>query len=99
MCLYFSYRENIANLRALMTDQPQSALQRAVWWTEHVLRHGGARHLRSPAANMGWADYLELELVMYILFVFICLLAICIALVYILIKFLRSKIKHKIKVN
>ena len=48
----------------MMRDQPEPPLQRAVWWTEHVLRHGGARHLRAPAANMSWAQYLELELVL-----------------------------------
>ncbi|KPJ13397.1 Ecdysteroid UDP-glucosyltransferase [Papilio machaon] len=58
-----SYRENIVRLRSIMQDQPQSPLDRAVWWTEHVLRHGGARHLRGPAANISWAQYLELELV------------------------------------
>ncbi|KOB73230.1 UDP-glycosyltransferase UGT33D8 [Operophtera brumata] len=45
-----------------MRDQPQSALERAVWWTEHVLRHGGGRHLRARAANMSWAEYLDVEL-------------------------------------
>nr|AEW43117.1 UDP-glycosyltransferase UGT33F3 [Helicoverpa armigera] len=62
-----SYRENVAKLRTLMYDQPMTPLERAVWWTEHVLRHGGARHLRSPAANMSWAEYLELELVLTVL--------------------------------
>ncbi|KAL0810801.1 hypothetical protein ABMA28_010117 [Loxostege sticticalis] len=60
-----SYRENVARLRQLMLDQPQSPLERAVWWTEYVIRHSGARHLRAPAANMPWHQYLELELVTY----------------------------------
>ncbi|KAI5633115.1 UDP-glucoronosyl and UDP-glucosyl transferase domain-containing protein [Phthorimaea operculella] len=62
------YRKNIQKLGALMRDEPMSGLQRAVWWTEHVLRHGGARHLRAPAANISWAQYLELELVHQIVF-------------------------------
>ncbi|CAH2058060.1 unnamed protein product, partial [Iphiclides podalirius] len=60
-----SYRKNVARLRGIMMDQPQSPLERAVWWTEHVLRHGGARHLRPPTANMSWADYLEWKLVCF----------------------------------
>ncbi|CAH2230243.1 jg19997 [Pararge aegeria aegeria] len=35
-----SYRENIRRLRILMRDEPQTPLERAVWWTEYVLRHG-----------------------------------------------------------
>ncbi|XP_068623988.1 UDP-glycosyltransferase UGT5-like [Battus philenor] len=58
-----SYRDNIIKLRNVMHDQPQSPLDRAVWWTEYVLRHGGASHLRSPSASISWAEYLELELV------------------------------------
>ncbi|XP_052752726.1 UDP-glucuronosyltransferase 2A3-like [Galleria mellonella] len=32
-----SYRHNIGNLRKWLSDQPQPSLERAVWWTEHVL--------------------------------------------------------------
>ncbi|XP_026736026.1 UDP-glucuronosyltransferase 2B31-like [Trichoplusia ni] len=62
-----SYRQNIVRLRSLMRDEVQTPLERAVWWTEYVLRHGGAKHLRSPAANISWAEYLELELVLTLL--------------------------------
>ncbi|XP_022837179.1 UDP-glucuronosyltransferase 2B20-like [Spodoptera litura] len=71
-----SYRKNIEKLRNVMRDQPQSPLERAIWWTEHVLRHGGARHLRGPAANMSWADYLELELVFTLLLGLLAVIAI-----------------------
>ncbi|XP_052752720.1 UDP-glucosyltransferase 2-like isoform X2 [Galleria mellonella] len=62
-----SYRQNVERLRTVMSDQPQSALERAVWWTEYVLRHKGAKHLRSPAANISWGEFLEIELVTYLL--------------------------------
>ncbi|XP_026735895.1 uncharacterized protein LOC113499579 [Trichoplusia ni] len=62
-----SYRQNIVKLRGLLRDEVQTPLERAVWWTEYVLRHGGAKHLRSPAANISWAEYLELELVLTLL--------------------------------
>ncbi|XP_072946230.1 UDP-glucosyltransferase 2-like [Epargyreus clarus] len=47
-----SYRNNVIRLRSIMYDKPQTSLERAIWWTEHVLRHGGAKHLRAPAADM-----------------------------------------------
>ncbi|XP_013141486.1 PREDICTED: UDP-glucuronosyltransferase 2B14-like isoform X3 [Papilio polytes] len=62
-----SYRNNIIRLRSLMQDQPQKPLERAIWWLEYVLRHGGAKHLRSPAANISWSEYLELELLSLVL--------------------------------
>nr|XP_049705877.1 UDP-glycosyltransferase UGT5 isoform X4 [Helicoverpa armigera] len=69
-----SYRRNVEKLRSIVNDQPMTSLERGVWWTEHVLRHGGARHLRSPAANMSWAEYLELELVFTVLFFLLLIL-------------------------
>ncbi|XP_046972442.1 UDP-glucosyltransferase 2-like [Vanessa cardui] len=60
-----SYRNNIIELRSISRDQPYTPLQRAVWWTEYVLRHGG-EHLRSAAAGMHWAEYYELDLVVII---------------------------------
>ncbi|KAL0860430.1 hypothetical protein ABMA27_009819 [Loxostege sticticalis] len=78
-----SYRQNIKRLGILMRDQPQPPLERAVWWTEYVIRHSGARHLRAPAANMSWHQYLELELVFSLLFIAIISSAVLVALFYI----------------
>ncbi|XP_031766752.2 UDP-glycosyltransferase UGT5-like [Galleria mellonella] len=57
-----SYRRNIVRLRALLWDAPQQPLERALWWTRYMLRHGGASHLRAPAANMSYAEFFEVEL-------------------------------------
>ncbi|CAK1547657.1 unnamed protein product [Leptosia nina] len=54
-----SFRDNIVKLRTFMNDQPQTAMERAVWWTEYVLRHGGAKHLRAATANKPLWDYYE----------------------------------------
>ncbi|KAH9634399.1 hypothetical protein HF086_000225 [Spodoptera exigua] len=81
-----SYRQNIIKLRSVIYDQPQPPLERAIWWTEYVLRHGGARHLRGPAANMSWAEYLELELVFTLLFsllVVITISTVCLRYIFI----------------
>ncbi|XP_072946224.1 UDP-glycosyltransferase UGT5-like [Epargyreus clarus] len=74
-----SYRRNIVKLRTLMHDQPQTPLERAIWWTEHVLRHGGAKHLRAPAANMSWTEYYELRFIFTLLVLYWVLLGVLIA--------------------
>uniref|UniRef100_A0A1L8D6R8 UDP-glucuronosyltransferase n=1 Tax=Plutella xylostella TaxID=51655 RepID=A0A1L8D6R8_PLUXY len=56
-----SYRASIKRLGAVVADQPQSPLERAVWWTEHALRHRGAAHLRAPAAGISWTEFLMLD--------------------------------------
>ncbi|XP_047539477.1 UDP-glucosyltransferase 2-like isoform X5 [Vanessa atalanta] len=71
-----SFRENVVKLRNIMRDQPLSPLERAVWWTEYVLRHEGATHLRSPAAHIHWTEYYALDLVLFLLSSFVILLLI-----------------------
>jgi glucuronosyltransferase len=53
-------------LSAISKDEPQSSLNRAVWWTEYVIRHNGAKHLRSAAPDLAWYQYLLLDVVAFI---------------------------------
>lgn len=81
-----------------MQDQPLSPLERAVWWTEHVLRHKGALHLKAHGAHLHWIDYYELKLVL-ILAVFVTSLLVILGLaVYIIGKNL-TMFKAKLKIN
>ncbi|KAL0810812.1 hypothetical protein ABMA28_010124 [Loxostege sticticalis] len=90
-----SYRKNVAKLRSLMNDQPETSLERAVWWTEYVIRHSGARHLRSPSANMPWYQYFELELVAYLLLGLLSLLISIVYAFYYLLNIFKTSIKLK----
>ncbi|KAG6443576.1 UDP-glycosyltransferase [Manduca sexta] len=94
-----SYRNNIIKLRSIMTDQPQASLERAVWWTEYLLRHGSARQLRSPAANMPLYQYMELELVVTILVALSVALVVSLVAIYSLVKVVSNIFKTKIKTN
>ncbi|XP_069681643.1 UDP-glycosyltransferase UGT5-like isoform X1 [Periplaneta americana] len=62
----YSYRDNMRNLSVLFKDQPETPLERAVFWTEYVLRHGGAP-LRSASVDMPWHQYLLLDVVVVLL--------------------------------
>ncbi|CAH2098351.1 unnamed protein product [Euphydryas editha] len=91
------YRENIIRMRTVMLDQPQSPLERAVWWTEHVLRHGGATHLRAAGANVSWAQYLELELILIVLITLFLAFTVLSISVYVLWRFIRQNINVDVK--
>ncbi|XP_031357372.1 UDP-glucuronosyltransferase 2B15-like [Photinus pyralis] len=56
-----SYRERVKELAELVEGQPMTGLERAVWWTEHVLRHKGAPHFRSPFLDVPWYQYYLLD--------------------------------------
>ncbi|XP_034482868.1 UDP-glucuronosyltransferase 2B1-like [Drosophila innubila] len=37
-------------------DQPETALDRAIWWTEYVIRHKGTPHMRATSRNMSFVQ-------------------------------------------
>ncbi|XP_066274647.1 UDP-glucuronosyltransferase 2C1-like [Branchiostoma lanceolatum] len=56
-----SYKESSERLAKLFHDQPQPPLERAVWWIEHVIRHGGLPHLRTGMNDVPFYMYLHLD--------------------------------------
>ncbi|KAF2902531.1 hypothetical protein ILUMI_03654 [Ignelater luminosus] len=58
-----SYRNRVKELAELAKDQPMTGLERAVWWTEYVLRHKGTKHLRSPALDIPSYQYYLLDVI------------------------------------
>ncbi|XP_045599230.1 UDP-glycosyltransferase UGT5 [Procambarus clarkii] len=58
------YKENAMRMSAGMRDQPTSPRDRAVFWTEYVIRHRGAPQLRSPAAQLSWVEFLMLDVLL-----------------------------------
>lgn len=44
-----------------MHGDPIKQLDKAVFWTEYVIKHKGAHHLKSAALNLSWYQYLLLD--------------------------------------
>lgn len=61
-----SYAVRAKEVSALMKDQPQSPMERAVYWTEYVIRHKGAPHLRSAARNLSWWQYHSIDVLTFL---------------------------------
>lgn len=68
------YKENVLKLAKPLRDQLTTPQERAVFWTEYVIRHRGAPQLRSPAAQLSWVEFLMLD-VLAILFVAVAIFA------------------------
>ncbi|KAI4487472.1 hypothetical protein M0804_005621 [Polistes exclamans] len=49
-----SYKENMLKLKNLTKDKPYNSMERVIWWTEYVIRHKGAPHLRSSIVDEPW---------------------------------------------
>ncbi|XP_022114691.2 UDP-glucosyltransferase 2 [Pieris rapae] len=61
------YKDQVKKRQVLLRDQKESPLERAIYWTEYVIRHKGAYHLQSPAKDLNFIQYYCLD----ILFIFI----------------------------
>lgn len=77
-------------MQSIIQDQPMPSADRAVWWIEYVIRHGGAKHLRAAGANLSLREYMELDLVFMVLSVIILILAISMFILYKLWKYVVS---------
>lgn len=55
-------------LHTIFYDRPMTPQQNVVYWTEYVLRHEGALHLKTPAASLAWFQYLLLDVISLIVF-------------------------------
>ncbi|XP_070509433.1 UDP-glycosyltransferase UGT5-like [Chironomus tepperi] len=75
------YKENIQKLRDLIYDEPMTTREKAVWWTEYVIRHKGAKHFyyhgkEVPFYEKYFLDFAAIGLIMLVItvkvFILIC---------------------------
>jgi glucuronosyltransferase len=79
---YYRFQVNMKKMSALSKDEPQSPLNSAVWWAEYVIRHNGAKHLRSAALDLAWYQYLLLDVAAFLFL----LVAITVLISYLILK-------------
>ncbi|CAG9816008.1 unnamed protein product [Phaedon cochleariae] len=75
------YREKAREMGAIFRDEEVPSLQRAVYWTEYVIRHKGARHLRSPVVGMPAWKYYMLDVVGFLTLIVVLIVILCFVLV------------------
>ncbi|VEN52517.1 unnamed protein product [Callosobruchus maculatus] len=88
-----SYRQNMKSLADIMLDEPMSGVEKVVWWSEYVIRHKGARHLRNPVLDIPLYQYLMLDIIAF----FILIIAVFSVLVLKVLKILKHLVSGYIK--
>ncbi|KAJ8974384.1 hypothetical protein NQ317_006163 [Molorchus minor] len=84
-----SYKAAVKKLKELALDVPMTGIDKAVWWIEYVIRHKGAKHLRSPAADIPLYQYLLLDVISVLLLALIIILAALFLLLRLLYRLIR----------
>ncbi|XP_032891812.1 UDP-glucuronosyltransferase 2C1-like isoform X2 [Amblyraja radiata] len=61
-----TYRENMQKLSLLHRDQPETPMDRAIFWIEYTARHKGAAQLRSESYKFPWYVYYSVDVIMFL---------------------------------
>ena len=60
----YRFRDRVKEMSTFIKDQPETPKERAVFWSEYVMRNKGARHLRSAARELNIVQYYCLDVVL-----------------------------------
>lgn len=82
--LYFRYKENSKLRSEIFKDFSTAPMDRAVYWIEYVLRHGGANHLKNSNVELNYHQYFLID----ICFVIISTITISMLLIVMMIKYI-----------
>lgn len=74
------YLENVKRISLFFRDQPQTPKDMAVYWAEYVMRHKGAKQLRSAARDLNFFQYYLID-VMTLMFTIIVVILFVVCLV------------------
>lgn len=93
--IFFRYRNAVRRLKQLALDAPMTGLEKAVWWTEYVIRNKGAKHLRNPAADIPFYQYYLIDVISFLLGVTALVIAAVVVAVKFLYRFISTKFLTK----
>lgn len=62
-----SFAKVASDISERYRDQPEKSLDRAIWWTEYVLRHKGAPHMRATSRDLSFVQLQSLDTLAVIL--------------------------------
>ena len=62
-----SYYSTVKKLSTVYRDRPMGPMKTAIYWIEYVIRHQGAPHLRSQAADQNWIQRSSLDVLVFLL--------------------------------
>lgn len=65
-----SYKETVKRMSAIFHDRPMRPVEKAAFWIEHVIKHGG-EYMRSPIHDLTWYQYYLLDVVAFLLLVLV----------------------------
>lgn len=97
MFCFYSYKENMKKLSTILRDTPSSPLDKAIWWTEYVLRHHGADHLKPSSLDLYWFQFILLDVIVTIFIVIVIIVLLIMLVIRKTFTIFRRKVKTEWK--
>ncbi|KAJ9601562.1 hypothetical protein L9F63_000305 [Diploptera punctata] len=93
------YRENAQRLSRIFRDQPMTPMEQAVFWTEYVIRHKGAPHMRSAALDLTWYQYFLLDVIAVLVLAVVAVLTILFIIIRTIFKLICRRSKPNVQIT
>ncbi|VVC25661.1 UDP-glucuronosyl/UDP-glucosyltransferase [Cinara cedri] len=90
---YAKYKSKAMELSMRFKDRPKTPKEDVLYWTEYIIKHKGAHHLKSAALNLSWYQYFLID----VLITFVLILSIGLSIICLTIKTLKNHIHGFIK--
>ena len=82
-------------LQSLLRDQPETPMDRAIFWTEYAIRHNGAPALLLASRDLNWIQRNLIDVYLFLTVSFITLLSLSTCVLMRLLLFAKLTEKHK----
>lgn len=95
------YKEQVQSLSKIFRDQPMTAQERVLYWSEYVMRHKGAPHMQVEAQNLGFIAYHGLDVLAIFVLAFLLFVVTpnYLLLKWVLKKFCKCSQRNNVKVK
>uniref|UniRef100_A0A2S2NCV0 UDP-glucuronosyltransferase 2B16 n=1 Tax=Schizaphis graminum TaxID=13262 RepID=A0A2S2NCV0_SCHGA len=77
---YDKYKLKAMELSRRFKDRPNTPKEEVIYWTEYVIKHKGAHHLKTAALKLSWYQYFLIDILIIIVLIFLISLSIIILL-------------------
>lgn len=70
------YQINVEKIKNRLLDQPQTPIERAMFWIEYVIRHEGADFMKTSAQYLNFIEYNNLDIYATVVLILLLVLVI-----------------------
>lgn len=57
-------------------DRPKTPKEEIIYWTEYVIKHNGAHHLKSAGLKLSWYQFVLIDVLIVFVFILLTILGI-----------------------